>query len=328
MRFAAVLGAAALAAWLAAGRAATAGDVLDRIRSEGVLRCGGEVRPGLAFPARDGSWQGLEVELCRAMATAVLGRHGRSQFHGYTDAAASFSPVRRGDDAVAFLTVPETLAQNLLASVLPGPPVFFLDSGAMIHAGSAAQRLEDLSGQRVCAEPGTGPERTLRAWFAAQAVAIRFVPFQEAEEMQDGFYNGHCDAVLAELPRLAALALQANADGHPARLLPDSVGSNPILAATPLSDSQWSAAVAWAVATLQRAETLGQPGPGGGADPLPLPAAPLGLPDGWQAAMLASAGSYADIYRRTLGAGSPLNLPRGPNALATAGGLISPPFTE
>ena len=328
MRSAAVLGAAALAAWLVTGRTVSAGPVLDRIRSEGVLHCGGVVRPGLAFPAPDGSWQGLEVDVCQAMAVAVLGPHGRSQFHGYTDAAASFDPVRRGGDAVAFLTVPEMLAQSLLSSVLPGPPVFFISSGAMVPANSPAHRLDGLGGQRVCAEPGTGPERTLRAWFAAQAVAIHFVPFQEAEEMQDGFYNGHCDAILAELPRLAALALQAAADGHPARLLPDLVGPNPVLAATPLGDSQWSAAAAWAIATLQRAETQGRPGPAGGPDPLPLPAAALGLAGGWQAAMLAAAGSYADIYRRTLGAGSPLDLPRGPNALSTAGGLICPPFTE
>ena len=321
MRRAAVLCWAALAPVLTAAGPTLASPVLDRLHTEGVLHCGGVIRPGLAFPARDGTWHGLEVDLCQAIAVAALGPPGRSLFHGYTDVAASFDGVRRGDDEVAFLTASEVLAQNLLGVVLPGPPVFFTASGVMVHAGSPATRLADLRDHRICVEPGTGSERLLRAWFAAQAVPARFVPFQEAEEMQDGFYSRHCDAIVGELPRLAALRLQADADGHPARLLPDAVGADPILMVTPLGDSQWSAAAAWAIATLQRAETQDP-------DALPLPGAALALPQGWQAAMLAATGSYADIYRRNLGTDSPLNLPRGLNALSTAGGLFCPPFTE
>ena len=308
--------------------AAPAGPVIDRVRQAGVLECGGVIRPGLAFPALDGSWHGLEVDICRAIAVAVLGSQGRFVFHGYSEAAAGYDPLRRGEHELAFLTASEMLAQTLIASLVPGPPVFFTASGVIVHAGSPAVGLKDLAGQRVCVEPGTGPERVLGAWFAAHGVRAQLVPFQEAEEMQDGFYSGHCDAMANELPRLASLRLQAEADRHPARLLRDAVGADPILAATPASDGAWSAVVAWAIATLQRAETLGQPGPGGGSDPLPLAGAALGLAPGWQATMLAATGHYAALYDRNLGAGSPLELPRGLNALWTAGGLFCPPFSE
>ncbi len=316
----------ALLLWLPS--AAIAGPVLDGVRQAGVLECGGVIRPGLAFPALDGSWHGLEVDICHALAAAVLGSQARFVFHGYTEVAGGYEALRRGEHEVAFLTASELLAQHLLGDVVPGPPVFFTASGVMVHAGSKAMRLADLAGQRVCVEPGTGPERVLRAWFAAAGVDAQIIPFQEAEEMQDGFYGGRCDAMANELPRLAALRLQADADGRPARLLPDAVGADPILAVTPRSDGQWSAVVAWAVASLQRAETQGQTGPGGGDDPLPLAGDALGLPAGWQAAMLAATGSYAAMYDRTLGAGSPLELPRGLNALWSAGGLFCPPFSE
>lgn len=46
--------------------------VIDRIRAEGILHCGATVRPGLAFPGPDGKLRGLEVDLCRIVATAVL----------------------------------------------------------------------------------------------------------------------------------------------------------------------------------------------------------------------------------------------------------------
>ena len=307
---------------------ARAGAVLDRLRQEGVLHCGATIRPGLAFPAADGTWQGLEVELCRAAAVAVLGPGARIAFHGYTDVAASFEPVRQGSDALSFLTASEMLAQGLLPAVLPGPAVFYRAAGVMVMDGSPARNLADLRDQRVCAEPGTGPERSLNAWYAAHAISIAFFPFQEPEEMQDAFYGGRCVAVANDLVSLAALRLQARADAHPARLLPDVLAAVPVFATTPRGDGDWSAVVAWTMQTLLRAQTQGQPGPGGGGDPLPLSGAALGLSPGWQAAVVQAVGSYGAIYDRTLGAGSPLGLPRGLNALWTEGGLMCPPFTE
>jgi general L-amino acid transport system substrate-binding protein len=44
--------------------------------------------------------------------------------------------------------------------------------------------------------------------------------------------------------------------------------------------------------------------------------------------VVGAAGSYADIYARNLGDGSPLKLPRGPNAPAELGGLFVTPFRE
>ena len=54
----------------------------------------------------------------------------------------------------------------------------------------------------------------------------------------------------------------------------------------------------------------------------------LGLADDWAKRVVGAAGSYADIYARNLGDGSPLKLPRGPNAPAEAGGLFVTPFRE
>jgi general L-amino acid transport system substrate-binding protein len=44
--------------------------------------------------------------------------------------------------------------------------------------------------------------------------------------------------------------------------------------------------------------------------------------------IVGAAGSYADIYTRNLGEGSPLQLPRGPNAPTELGGLFVTPFRE
>jgi general L-amino acid transport system substrate-binding protein len=307
---------------------ASAGSVLDRVRSEGVLHCGGVIRPGLAFPAPDGSWHGLEVDICQAAAVAAIGPQAKIAFHGYTLQDKTYDPVRTGEDGIAFLTASEMLAARLLPAVLPGPSVYYDSTGVMVMASAPAQHLTDLVDWRICAEPGTAQERTLNAWFAGHHLAMRFFMFQESDEMLDAFYSDRCQAIAHDTTSLAAIRLQAAEDGHDTRLLPEPLTAVPLMAMTPRRDGDWSAVVAWTIDTLLRAQTLGTAGPGGGAEPLPLAGRALGLADTWQSAVLQAVGDYGTLYDRNLGAKSPLELPRGLNALWTEGGLMCPPFTE
>ncbi|MDQ6829229.1 MAG: amino acid ABC transporter substrate-binding protein, partial [Gemmatimonadota bacterium] len=53
----------------------------------------------------------------------------------------------------------------------------------------------------------------------------------------------------------------------------------------------------------------------------------LGLDAKWAANVVATMGNYGEIYERSLGASTPLALPRGVNVPWSAGGLLySPPF--
>ncbi len=291
-----------------AGQAAT----LDRVRTAGILRCGGVPRAGLAAPA-PGGMAGLEVDLCRALAAAVLGDPARIEFHPYV-LTQDFDRLRRGEDAVAFLTGSELLGNGLLDAVVPGPAVFYQTNGVMIPAGSPARHLADLAGAMVCAEPGTGPERTLLAWFRSRGLPLRFSGWQEEEEMLDAFEVGRCPAVALDTTALAAE--RAAADGnHPIRILPEPLSASPVLAVTVLDDARWAAIVGWTVQTLQQAD----------AKALPVPGAGLGLAADWQARALAG-GSLADLAARNLGAR--LGLPAGLDAAWRDGGLVLPAGAE
>ena len=52
------------------------------------------------------------------------------------------------------------------------------------------------------------------------------------------------------------------------------------------------------------------------------------LPKDWQKRLIDLVGTYDDMFRRSLGAGSPLDLPLGPNAPSESGGLMNPPYVE
>ncbi len=66
-----------LALALGGATPALAGNILDRVKAEGVLRCGGVERPGLISIDDQGHARGLELDICRALASVVLGPTGR-----------------------------------------------------------------------------------------------------------------------------------------------------------------------------------------------------------------------------------------------------------
>jgi general L-amino acid transport system substrate-binding protein len=313
-----LIGAACLFTTLVGARAAT----LDRVREQGMLRCGGVIRPGLAFPAIDHSWHGLEIEMCRAIATAVLGAEARIEFHPYvTD--KDFGRLADGHDDVAFLTGGEIFANQMFIATLPGPAVFYQTTRVMVRGDNPAQHVADLRGSMICAEPGTGPERSLQAYMLRHAIPFQFSMWQELEEMIDAFSVGRCPAVAGEETALAALLLGAQADDNQARLLPEALSATPVLVATG-PDPVWAGIAGWVVQTVLTAERqVGVQGPR-----LPMPPAALGLAPGWQARVVAAVGPYAEIVARTLGAGSPLGLAPGLNASWDQGGLFAPPTVE
>lgn len=301
-------------------------DTLSRVRAEGVLHCGAVIRPGLSFPNNAGVFEGLEVDVCRAIAAAVLGAPDKIDFDPYV-LPKTYDPIRDGRQQVFFLTTSEILAQNLIGTVLPGPAVFYETHQLMVPHGSTAQRMADLAGKEVCVEPGTGPERTVEHVSKVQKIDLHIYPFQEPVEEIDAFSDGLCGAMAQEVTTLAALKLGAPAGKEPT-ILPDVMAVAPIFAATNTDDGKWAAIVAWTVNTLLRAEPAQSGDPAGRADSLPVAGGDLGLEPGWQARALAAGGHYGTIFARNLGSESPLGLPRGLNAAWSDHGVMAAPYSE
>jgi general L-amino acid transport system substrate-binding protein len=121
-------------------------------------------------------------------------------------------------------------------------------------------------------------------------------------------------------------------------ILPDTLTLEPFVPVYRDGDPQWADIVAWTVHALVLAETEGvtqanaaalqQAGrievryllggnPGVGRS--------LGLDDGWALRAIQAVGNYGEVFNRDVGAGSPLRLPRGRNALWTQGGMMYAP---
>jgi general L-amino acid transport system substrate-binding protein len=307
---------------------ADAGAVIDRIRTDGVIRCGGVSRPGLVGQSPDGRIAaGLFLDLCRAIGAALLGPEGRMEFRPY-DSDKAFDRVRDGTDDLSFLDGSEILDHGLAGRTTLGPPIVFVSTAAMVPGDSTVRSLADLAGKTICFYQGSNAHQNLEAWMAAHHLDFRRVGLMEYGELYDTYDARVCGAQVGEIGDLAVARLDDAGAGLKSRILAEPLATFPVLAVTPATDPQWSAIVAWAVYALQRAELPAKPWAASGLDSLAFNSTDLGLADDWRAHVVAAAGTYADIYARNLGDRSRLNLPRGPNAPVEAGGLFVTPYRE
>jgi len=306
---------------------AVAGPVLDRIRAEGVVRCGGVERPGLLAVEEDGKALGLELDLCRAIASVVLGPNGRLEFRRY-DSEKAFAEARAGKDDVSFLTGREMIDNGLTGKMISGPAIFVETMSVMVPSDSSIQHLEQLANRPICFALLQRAQDHLSSWFASRRLDFIRMGFQEDVEMNDAYSVKYCSGLAGETTTLADTRSTGELARSEHRFLPETLASYPIVAATGVQDGEWAAIVAWTIDTLVQADMPETEWTLGGLNSLRVNAPELGLSAGWQKRLVDLIGDYADLYERNLGAKSELKLSRGLNAPVALGGALASPYTE
>jgi general L-amino acid transport system substrate-binding protein len=322
---------------------ASAGTILDRVRAEGTVHCGAFPRPGLAIDVGEADaaaadsigaepaqtpWHGLTVEICMAVATAVLGSPDKIDFHGY-EAPDDFDQLAGGKDDIGFLTAAEMHMTGVTGRVVPGPIVYIESIAAMVPETSGIRHLADLDGTKgVCFGNGSAPEHVLPDYFARRHQDWHPMGYTEDGELLDAYNVHRCGVLAGERTTLAMDALETGVNGLKSLILPEPIAATPILATTGTADAEWSAIVAWTVYTLQSGDRPSTDWRVGGAAAMPVPLADAGLSKDWQTRVLKTFGSYHAIREKTLGGGSPLRLPAGLNARPEDGGALIGPMFE
>ena len=211
---------------------ARAGPIVDRIKSGGVIRCGGVSRPGLVGQSPDGRVAaGLYLDLCRAIGAALLGPEGRIEFHPY-DSDKAFERARNGADDLFFLDGSETLDHDLAGNVTLGPAVYFVSTAAMVHGDAPIWRLSDLAGKSICFYQGSNAHRHLESWAAAHPLTFVRMGYMEYGELYDAYNARICDAQVGESPDLAAFRLSEGAE-PPSRILAEALAALPDIRSDP-----------------------------------------------------------------------------------------------
>lgn len=319
-------------------RAALAGGTLDAVRADGSLSCGVTIESkDYSKSEAHGDLSALGLDVCRAVAAAVLGDAGKVKSVVLPDDIKSLEAVRLG--AVALLAgATPGLVDAAAYGVTFGPPVFLDGQGFLVRKADGLNAVSDLKDKQVCHITETRAEDDLIEGLAQRNVHVLPFPFEETGEMEAALVTGHCAAIAASVSQLANMRTGFHARAAQYDIMPDWISVMAFAPAVRADDPHWADIVAWTVHALVLAEEAGVTDGNAaelrdsGRPPVrsllggvPGVGKPLGLDDGWAFRAITAVGNYAEVFDRDLGAGSPLRLPRGRNALwRDGGGMYAP----
>jgi general L-amino acid transport system substrate-binding protein len=324
------------------GYKATHSPTLEAIRKRGYLACG--VHPGLpgfAYPDVHGVWRGFDVDICRAVAAAVLGDANKVRFRAIT-AQDRFTALQRGTIDLLSRNTSWTLARDAGLGLDFAAITYFDGQGFLAPKSLGLASAEELSGARICVQAGTASEGNLADYFHARGITYKPVIAASEAEARRLYENDGCDVFTADISALAGSRSVLNNPGAHV-ILPDVISKEPLGPVVRQDDPAWTDIVRWTINAAILGEELGltsktvEQARETASDPqtrrlLGLEGdygAMLGLKPDWAFQVIRQVGAYHEIFRRDVGADSALKLDRGLNALWSApkpGLLYAPPL--
>lgn len=317
-------------------QAAGYGEITARVKARGKVVCGVHTElPGFGYLDANGRNLGFDIDLCRAVAAAVLGDPEAIEATPIT--AADRGPVLQTGEV-------DIVARNMTWTSKRDAEwgnftwiMFYDGQGFMVRKESGVQTMQDMNGATICVTSGTTTEKNLAAAFADAGLTYEAKIFEDTASVYGAYQQGQCDVATSDKSQLASVRSGfQNPDDH--AILDITISKEPLTPAVPHGDDQWFDIVKSVMWGLINAEELGVTSAnvdemknsdnanirtllgtesdwGNGA---------LGLDADALAKAIKAVGNYGEIYDRYMGPNG-VNIPRGPNNLWTNGGLIYAP---
>jgi general L-amino acid transport system substrate-binding protein len=306
---------------------------MQRIRQRGTLVCG--VSPAVAgFAQLDnrGRYRGLDVDICRALSAAIFGVPDNVRY----ERASSVDEFKRSPDIDLVSRRLTWSLQREGMGLLFGPVMFYDGQGFLVPASLPAQQVRQLSNATVCVVAGGLSESNLTTYFRSHELTLQ-KRLIEASQAEAEFSAGRCDAFTADVSELGSMR-SAMRTPRDFRILPEQISSEPLAQLVRDTDIDLFDVLRWTIFAMISAEELGVTSENvaqmaKSTDPdvrrllgvTPGNGKALGLEEAWASNVVKTVGNYGEVYERNVGMGSPIKLPRGVNALPSAGGLMFAP---
>lgn len=321
---------------------ATPSKVLNAVRKRGYVACG--VNPGLpgfALPDYRGAWRGFDVDVCRAVAAAVLGDANKVRFTpiGGPD---RFGALQKGEIDILSRNTSWSYSRDAGLGLDYAATTYFDGQGFLAPKALGLTSAQELSGARICVQAGAASQGNLADWSRAHGVPYKPVVVASEAEARRLYENDGCDVFTADVSALAgSRSVLSNPGAHV--ILPDVISKEPLGPVVRQNDPVWADIVRWTVYATILGEELGlssrtvDQARRAAADPQVRRllgvdenyGALLGLNRDWAYQVIRQVGAYQEVFDRNVGADSPLKLDRGMNALWNGpkpGLLYAPPF--
>ena len=291
----------------------TAANRLQQVKDRGKVICAGRIDiPGLGYLDQSGNNVGVEADLCRAVATGVLGDPNAIEIRSMT-AAEREAAIASGEVDVSmrlpgWASSRDVQMGNLVQAMLYDGQGFVVNRESGISSGL------DLQEARVCVTHGSRAALNLQEFSDQNDLAIEPLSFEDTATVLLAYEHGQCDAATASRLHLAALLGSALSDPGGHMILPNTITEEALGPVVPPGDDLWFDVVKTVMSILIYAEAYG-------VDSGNVPSAVTGdakvdrlfglLGSFGTVAqhVIRAVGNYGEIYDRNLGAGS-IDLPR------------------
>lgn len=313
---------------------------MNSVLERGYVRCG--VSSGVAgFSAPDsaGSYKGLDVDICRAVAAAVLGDANAVRFTPLSS-QQRFAALQADQIDVLSRNTTWTLSRDGGLGITFAAITYYDGQGLLVPKRFRVNSAKELNGAEICVQSGTTNEKNLASYLASQGLEAKAIVYDNFESAYKAFFAGRCQAFSTDVSALVSLKTSQALNPEEYVVLPEVFSKEPLGPAVVSSDVEWFNVVKWTVYGMIEAEELGVGRSNleqvitnqdpvtdrllGRSENL---GKPLGLRKDWLFQVLSQVGNYGEIFDRNLGQDSPLKLPRGLNKLWIDGGLMySPPL--
>ncbi len=282
--------------------------------------------PGYGYLDADGNNVGFDIDLCRALAAAVLGDPNAFEIR-LISAAERGPTVQSGEVDMLVRTVTWTTSRDAQWGNY-AQTMFYDGQGFIVKKDLDITSALELKDAPVCVTQGTTTELNLQDFSNQYDLNITALTFEDTDLVVAAYESQQCDALTNDRSQLAAIST-AFADRSAHVILPETISEEPLGPVVPHGDEQWYDIVKAVMGMLIYAEAYGVT-----SDNVPTAETgdtvvdrlfglsgsygqeTLGLSQTAAQDVIGNVGNYGEIYERNLGAEG-INLPRenGRNAL-------------
>ena len=269
---------------------ATTVSTLDLIHQRGDLRCGVKTEQwGMGYRAdENSSYQGLDVDYCKAIAAAIGLDPEKDVTYVYASGQERFNLLKDGTNILAedytgidvlIRTTTWTASRDAdqngdFAAINFYDGQNFLVNGDVLP-NDGTPSIYDLSGASICVATGTTTESNLQDWISDWDTSLGPAPtavlYPEATPARAGFTGGECSAYTGDSSAMGAYKWQLDGSGDPtACQLKDSndacvdlwipsefISKEPLTAVVRDYDTEWKEVVQWVWYGMVTAEEMG-----------------------------------------------------------------------
>ncbi|MBM7070195.1 amino acid ABC transporter substrate-binding protein [Actibacterium sp. 188UL27-1] len=316
-------------------------ETLATVEERGILNCQvGLPTPGFYALAEDGTWSGMDVDLCRGVSAAIFGDPDKVEYQSVTS-AVRFTALANAESDMLSRTTTWTAVRDTQLGLDFTTVNFYDGQGFLVPADSGITSALELDGGVICVLTGTTTELNLADYFRANEMSFTPVTNENVNVLVETYLGGGCDAYTNDKSGLAARrSAFPSPDEH--ILLPETVSKEPLGPVVRQGDDAWANLVRWVIFGMINAEELGVSSEN--VDEMATSTDPniarllgsegnigegLGVKPTFMIDVIKMVGNYGELYEKHIGANTPIGIPREGtlNALWTEGGIIyAPPF--